>query len=78
MRSPRDYAPGTTVIGYREGNTVFLMPDIVLREISRTHPLRFTKLAIGSQLREDGLLIPGKDNLTVQRSVRGHVIRLGG
>jgi len=25
---------------------------------------------------EDGLLMPGKDNLTVQRSVRGHVIRV--
>ncbi|MBK8027014.1 MAG: hypothetical protein IPK19_37915 [Chloroflexi bacterium] len=70
LRGPRDYAPGTTVIGYRDENAIYLLPDIALREISRTHPLRFTKLAIGSQLREDGLLIPGKDNLTVQRRVR--------
>ena len=35
----------------------------------------FTKTAIGTQLREDGQLFPGKDNLTVQRSVRGHIIR---
>jgi hypothetical protein len=71
-----NYAPGTVVVGYREGGFVYLLPDIVLREINRTHPLKFTKVAIGSQLREDGLLIPGRDNLTVQRSVRGHVIRL--
>jgi len=76
LHHPREYAPGTTVIGYRDEGFVYLLPDIVLREINRTHPLKFTKIAIGNQLREDGLLIPGKDNLTVQRSVRGHVIRL--
>jgi hypothetical protein len=73
---PGSYTPGTVVIGYRERGFVYLLPDLVLREINRTHPLRFSKLAIGSQLREDGLLIPGKDNLTVQKSVRGHVIRV--
>jgi hypothetical protein len=76
IRHPREHAPGTAVIGYREDDLVYLLPDLVLREINRTHPLRFTRAAIGSQLREDGLLIPGRDNLTVQRSVRGHVIRL--
>jgi len=73
---PGSYTPGTVVVGYREGGFLYLLPDLVLREINRTHPLRFSKLAIGSQLREDGLLIPGKDNLTVQKSVRGHVIRV--
>ena len=71
-----DHTPGTVVVGYREGGFVYLLPDLVLREINRTHPLRFTKQAIGAQLREDGLLIPGKDNLTVQKSIRGHVIRV--
>jgi hypothetical protein len=75
LRHPREYAPGTVVIGYRDEGFVYLLPDIVLREINRTHPIPFTKTAIGTQLREDGLLFPGKDNLTVQRSVRGHVIR---
>jgi hypothetical protein len=28
------------------------------------------------QLKEDGLLIPGKSNLSVQKSVRGSIIRL--
>jgi hypothetical protein len=76
LRNPRDYAPGTSIIGYRDEGFVYLLPDLVLREINRTHPLRFSKIAIGTQLREDGLLIPGKDNLTVQKSVRGHVIRV--
>ncbi len=76
LRHPRDYAAGTSIIGYREDGYVYLLPDLVLREINRTHPLKFTKVAIGQQLREDGLLIPGKDNLTVQKSVRGHVIRV--
>jgi len=76
LRNPRDYAPGTSIIGYRDEGFVYLLPDIALREINRTHPLKFSKIAIGSQLREDGLLMPGKDNLTVQRSVRGHVIRV--
>ncbi|MDZ4767849.1 MAG: DUF927 domain-containing protein, partial [Chloroflexota bacterium] len=71
-----DHAPGTVIVGYRDGGFVYLLPDLALREINRTHPLRFTKQAIGAQLREDGLLIPGKDNLTVQKSVRGHVIRV--
>ncbi len=71
-----DHTLGTVVVGYREGGFVYLLPDLVLREINRTHPLRFTKQAIGAQLREDGLLIPGKDNLTVQKSIRGHVIRV--
>jgi hypothetical protein len=64
------------VIGYRDEGFAYLLPDIALREINRTHPLKFSKLAIGNQLREDGLLLPGKDNLTVQRSVRGSVVRL--
>ncbi|MCK6580334.1 MAG: DUF927 domain-containing protein [Anaerolineae bacterium] len=75
-RFSSDHTPGTVVVGYREGSSVYLLPDLVLREINRTHLLRFTKQAIGAQLREDGLLIPGKDNLTVQKSIRGHVIRV--
>jgi hypothetical protein len=76
LRQPHDHAPGTIVLGYRDGGFAYLLPDIVLREINKTHPLKFSKLAIGNQLREDSVLIPGKDNLTVQRSVRGSVVRL--
>jgi hypothetical protein len=47
-----------------------------LREVNKIQPLKFTTTAIGMQLKEDGLLIPGKSNLSVQRSVRGSVIRL--
>jgi hypothetical protein len=73
---PHDHAPGTVIVGYRDNGFVYLLPDLALREINRTHPLRFTKQAIGAQLREDGVLLPGKDNLTVQKMVRGHVIRV--
>ena len=76
LRHPREYAPGTTIVGYRDAGFIYMLPDIVLREISKTHPLRFTKQAIGDQLKEEGLLIPGTGNLTVQRSVRGSVVRL--
>ncbi len=76
MRHPREYAPGTTVVGYRDEGFVYLLPDVTLREVNKIQPLKFTAYAIGSQLREDSLLIPGKTNLSVQKSVRGSVVRL--
>lgn len=76
MRHPREHAPGTTVVGYRDEGFVYILPDVALREVNKIQPLKFTAYAIGSQLREDGLLIPGKANLSVQKSVRGSVIRL--
>ena len=71
-----DPAPGHIVTGYRDANFIYLLPDVALREVNKVQPLRFTAYAIGAQLKEDGLLLPGKTNLTVQRSVRGSVIRL--
>jgi hypothetical protein len=53
-----------------------LLPEIAHREVSRVQPLRFTVTAIGMQLKEDGLLVSGKTNLSVQKSVRGSVVRL--
>jgi len=76
MRNPREYPPGVTVVGYRDDGFIYLLPDVALREVNKIQPLKFTAYAIGSQLREDGLLIPGKTNLSVQKSVRGSVIRL--
>jgi hypothetical protein len=75
LRHPRDYAPGVTVVGYREDDTVYLLPDLALREINRMHPLRFSVTAIGMQLREDGILIPGPNNLSIQKRVRGSRVR---
>jgi hypothetical protein len=76
LRVQHDPTPGTTVIGYRDESFVYLLPDVTFREVNKVQSMKFTALAIGSQLREDGLLLPGKNNLTVQRSVRGSVIRL--
>jgi hypothetical protein len=76
LRVQYDPAPGTTVIGYRDEQFTYLLPDVALREVNVVHPLHFTAYAIGTQLREEGQLIPGTTNLTVQRSVRGSVIRL--
>ena len=76
MRHPREYPPGTTVVGYRDEGFIYLLPDVALREVNKIQALKFTAYAIGSQLREDGLLIPGKTNLSVQKSVRGSVVRL--
>ncbi len=76
MRHPREYPPGTTVVGYRDTSFVYLLPDVALREVNKVQPLKFSATAIGMQLKEDGLLIPGKSNLSVQKSVRGGVVRL--
>lgn len=76
MRHPREYSPGVTVVGYKDDGFVYLMPDVALREVNKVQPLKFTTYAIGSQLREDGLLIPSRTNLSIQKSVRGSVVRL--
>jgi hypothetical protein len=76
MRNPREYPSGVTVVGYKHDGFVYLLPDVTLREVNKIQPLKFTTTAIGMQLKEDGLLIPGKSNLSVQKSVRGSVIRL--
>lgn len=76
MRNSREYPPGVTVVGYRDEGSVYLLSDVALREVNKIQSLKFTAYAIGSQLREDGLLIPGKTNLSVQKNVRGSVVRL--
>ncbi|MCB9451479.1 MAG: DUF927 domain-containing protein [Anaerolineaceae bacterium] len=76
LRVQGETAPGHTVVGYRDESFLYLLPDVALREVNKVQPLSFSAHAIGSQLREDGLLLPGKTNLTVQKSVRGSVIRL--
>jgi type I restriction-modification system DNA methylase subunit len=52
------------------------LPDVAHRAILRVQPLKFNTPAIGAQLKEDGWLIPGTNNLTVQRRIRGIPIRL--
>ena len=76
LRNPNDPAPGATIIGYRDQGFVYLLPEIAYREVSKIQPLKFTAHAIGSQLKEEGILIPGNANLSVQRTVRGGVVRL--
>lgn len=76
IRHPREHTSGVTVVGYRDEGFIYLLPDVTLREVNKIQPLKFTAYAIGSQLREDSLLIPGKTNLSVQKSVRGSVVRL--
>jgi len=75
MRNPRDPAPGTTKVGYRDEEYVYLLPEITHKEISKVQPLRFSTAAIGAQLREDGVLLPGTSSLTVQRRVGGNTTR---
>ena len=75
MRNPRDPAPGTTKVGYRDEEYVYLLPEITHKEISKVQPLRFSTAAIGAQLREDGVLLPGASSLTVQRRVKGNTTR---
>lgn len=71
MRQPEEARPGTTIVGYRDGQHALILPDVAYRAVVRIHPLKFNTAAIGAQLQEDGWLIPGTNNLTAQRRVRG-------
>jgi len=71
MRQPEEARPGTTIVGYRDGQHALILPDVAVRAVLRIHPLKFNAVAIGAQLQEDGWLISGTNNLTVQRRVRG-------
>jgi hypothetical protein len=75
MKNPREYPPGVTVVGYKDEGFVYLLPEIAHREVNRVQPLRFTVTAIGMQLREDSILIPGPNNLSTQKRVRGSRVR---
>jgi hypothetical protein len=75
MRHPEEPHPGVTIVGYRDDLHVYLLPEIAYREVSRGQTLKFTAAAIGAQLKEEGWLIPGTTNLTVQRRVRGIATR---
>ncbi len=75
MKNPREYPPGVTVVGYKDEGFVYLLPEIAHREVNRVQLLRFTVTAIGMQLKEDGLLIPGPNNLSTQKRVRGGRVR---
>lgn len=41
MRNPREYPPGVTVVGYRDDNFVYLLPEIALKAVNRAQPLNF-------------------------------------
>ena len=71
-------ASGVTLIGYRDQHHVYLLPEVTYREVNRVQPLKFTVAAIGTQLHEDGWLIPGNSSshLTVQMRVRDNRVRL--
>lgn len=76
MSNPNEYPSSVQIVGYYDKGDIFLLPEIAHREINKIQALRFTTQAIGMQLKEDGLLIPGTSNLTVQRRVRGSRARL--
>jgi len=71
MQHPEEPRPGVTIIGYVHEAHVLLLPDIAFQEVARGGSMKFSATDIGKQLREDGWLIPGANNLTVQRRVRG-------
>jgi hypothetical protein len=76
MREPEEPRPGTTIVGYLDERYVYLLPDVAHRAILRVQSLKFNAPAIGTQLKEDGWLIPGTSNLTVQRRIQGIPTRL--
>jgi hypothetical protein len=76
MQQPEEPRPGTTIAGYLDERYVYLLPDVAHRAVLRVQALKFNTPAIGAQLKEDGWLIPGTNNLTVQRRIRGMPTRL--
>ena len=75
MKNPHEYPSGVTVVGYKDDDAIYLLPEIAFKEINKVQPLRFTVTAIGMQLKEDGILIPGPNNLSTQKRVRGGRVR---
>ncbi len=67
-----------TVIGYRDPQYVYILPNIALREVERVQPLNFTANAICTQLREDGVMTASaKDGHTgVQLRIRQTRVRV--
>ena len=76
VNRPREYPPHVPVIGYVLDGFAYIIPDIAYREVCKVQPVNFTLQAIGNQLREDGLLIAGAGNLSVQKRLNGQRVRV--
>ena len=77
-KEPEEPRPGVTVVGYEDNAYIYLLPEISYREAMRIRPLKFSTAAIGSQLKEEGWLVPSssESHLTVQLRVRGRRVRV--
>jgi hypothetical protein len=75
MKNPHEHPSGVTVVGYKDDGAIYLLPEIAFKEVNKVQLLRFTVTAIGMQLKEDGILIPGPNNLSTQKRVRGGRVR---
>ena len=75
MKHPHEYPSGVTVVGYRDDTYVYLLPEIAFKEVNKVQTIHFNTTAIGIQLKEDGILIPGPNNLSTQKRVRGGRVR---
>ena len=76
MQTPHEYPSGVTVVGYRDNTYVYLLPEIAFKEVNKVQTIHFNTTAIGMQLKEDGILLPGTNTLTTQRRIRGGRVRL--
>jgi hypothetical protein len=52
-----------------------LLPEIALKAVNHVQTLNFGANAIGRMLKEDGFLLPGPNNLSTQKRVRGGRVR---
>lgn len=78
MKNPQKPPPGVTIVGYRDTQYIYLLPEVAFNVVNRMQPLRFTASAVGSQLREDGWLVPysGDRHLAIQVKVRENRVRV--
>ena len=73
---PREHPPSVPVIGYVADGFTYIIPDIAFREVAKIQPINFTLQAIGNQLKEDGMLVPGPNNLSIQKRFNGQRVRV--
>jgi hypothetical protein len=75
LRNPEEPRPGCVMVGCRTEQYIYLMPDLVYREVNRVQPLKFTVASIGAQLRDEGWLIPSEEDNHLAMRVRLRGIR---
>src|SRR5690606_5550087 len=58
LKTPEETRNGVMIIGYEDEQYIYLLPDTTHRLVSRISPIKFSTNGNGSQLKEEGGLVP--------------------